>query len=390
VPRLRIVMLGTMGRVPFGGHVWVHLNWLRGLHLLGHEVWYVEDDASWPFDPQQNAHSSDCAYATESIRDWLQGIGLADRWAFRLAGLQDACWGLTEAQLKALYHSCDLLINMAGATELRDEHLAAPFRLLLHTDPVTAELRLANGDQKTRLAFEKHDLIVTYGENYGLPDCRVPLNGLDAKYRKTRQAIDTDLWPMAFDPQPMYFSTIGNWKQIGNDVDYLGETYRWSKHHEWLKFIELPQRTAQPFEVALNIDCEHDRRRLESCGWKVISALTMSLDVLGAYRDFIRRSRAEWTVAKDQNVRLRSGWFSDRDATYLASGKPVIAQATGFENHIPTGRGLFHFLTMDDILSAIAEINSNYRLHCVAAREIAEQYFEARKMAASFLTQIGH
>ena len=388
MPALRIVMLGSMGHVPFGGHVWKHLNWLRGFDLLGHDVWYVEDDDSWPFDPQKNALTKDCAYATRHIQDWLKAIGIAERWAFRMPGYEGACWGLTEQQLKALYRSCDLLINLSGVTELRDEHLVAPFRVLLQTDPVTAELRLANDDQRIRREFDNYDLIVTCGENYGNPGCRVPLNGLETKYRKTRQAVDIDLWPMVFNEQAMHFTTIGNWKQIGNDVEYFGESYRWSKHHEWLKFIDLPQHTAQPFEVALKIDCEDDRHRLESSGWNVICPLPMSLDVLGSYREFIRRSRGEWTVAKDQNIRFRSGWFSDRDATYLASGKPVIAQDTGFGDHVPTGRGLFHFSTLDDILAAIDAINSDYRNQCQAAREIAVEYFGARKVVEAFLRTI--
>jgi hypothetical protein len=389
VAGLRIVMLGTMGRVPFGGHVWVHLNWLRGLRLLGHDVWYVEDGPSWPFDPDQNTFTSDCTYAIRSIQEWLQAIGIVDRWAFRLTADTNTCWGLTEPQLKALYRSCDLLINMGGGTWLYDDQLAAPFRVLLQTDPVTAELRLANGDQLMRVAFDNHDLIVTCAENYGDGNCRVPLNGREAKYRNTRQAIDTDLWPMAFDQRAISFTTIGNWKQTGQDVEYLGEIYRWSKHYEWLKFIELPRKVAQPFEVALKMDCEHDRQRLESCGWNVVSSLPMSLDVFGSYPEFIRRSRGEWTVAKDQNIRFRTGWFSDRDATYLASGKPVIAQDTGFGDHVPTGRGLFQFSTMDDIVAAIEIINGDYRGHCEAAREIAVEYFGAAKIAEAFLHNIG-
>ena len=115
----------------------------------------------------------------------------------------------------------------------------------------------------------------------------------------------------------------------------------------------------------------------------------MSLDVFGEYAAFIRRSRAEFTVAKDQNVRLRSGWFSERDACYLASGKPVVAQDTGFSRILPTGRGLFAFTTMDEALAAVEEINRDYRRHCEAARAIAAEYFEAGAVAARLLADIG-
>jgi len=387
--RLKIVMLGTMGLLPFGGHVWVHLNWLRGFHGLGHEIWYVEDHGSWPFNPEQNAYTDDCSYALRQLRTWLSEIDLDRRWAFRHPGKEGYCAGMSPEHLKELYRSCDILINMAGATELNDEQLAAPLRVLLHTDPGAPEIRIANGDPFTTAMFEHHQFILTCAENYLGPDCRVPLNGLDAKYRSIRQAVDLTLWDSKFSPTAEYFTTVGNYKQTGNDVHYDGETYFWSKHHEWDKFIDLPQRTQQRFQVALRVDSPEDRRRLESLSWKIVPPLPMSYDIFGAYRGFIFASRAEWTVAKDQYVRLRSGWFSDRDATYLASGKPVIAQATGFENHISTGRGLFHFHTMEDILTAIESINANYILHCKAAREVAVEYFDATKMAASFINNVG-
>ena len=386
IDKLRIVMLGTMGHVPFGGHVWVHLNWLRGLNALGHEVWYVEDHNSWPYDPEQNSRTDDCTYAVRNIPRWLEGAGLPARWAFRLAPGKSS-WNISEPQLIELYRSCDLLINMAGATNLHEDHLVAPLKVMLHTDPGAAELQLANGHANTKAIFAQHDLIATVGENSGKPDCLLPLSGLDAKYITTRQAVDTELWPMVFDAHAVAFTTIGNWKQTGKDVKYGGEVHRWSKHYEWLKFIDLPRRTTQSFEVALNID-ESDCQKLLSKGWRVVSPLVWSTDVFGAYPDYIRRSRAAWTVSKDQNTRLRTGWFSDREATYLASGKPVIAQETGFSKMLPTGRGLFQFSTMNDILAAIDVINSNYRLHCEAAREIANDYFNAEKVASRLLRDI--
>ena len=326
--RLQFVVLGMMGRCPYGGQTWLYLNWLRGLHRLGHEVWYVEDDTVWPYDPQRDAVTDDCSYATRHVPSCLEKARLPVRWAFRLADRPGACWGVSEKQLNELYRSCDVLLNIGGATDLREEQLAARRRIYVETDPVTAELRLANGDEHTRAAFANHELIVTYGENCGASDCGVPLNGLDGKYRKTRQPIDLDLWPMAFDANARHFTTIGNYKQDGNDVAYAGQVYRWSKHHEWDKFLDLPRRTPQHFEVALNVAAAEDERRLAENGWRIVSPLKMSLDIFGAYPQFIRRSRAEWTVAKDQNVRLRSGWFSERDACYLASGKPVVAQAS--------------------------------------------------------------
>jgi hypothetical protein len=383
---MRLLVFGLMGRCPFGGQTWLSLNWLSGLQKLGHEVWYVEDDSTWPYDPVQNTVTDDCSYAVRHIACTMERIGLGDHWAYRLADRRGACWGLSERRLNELYRTCDVLLSF-GATDLSEEHLAARLRVYIESDPVTSELRLANGDEHTKIAFENHHILFTYGENYGSPDCGVPLNGFD--FKKTRQPVDLDLWPYAYNPEARHFTTIGNYRQSGNDVMFNGQLYRWSKHHEWEKFIKLPQHTTQLFELAAFPDDPADREQLHAHGWKLVSPFQMSLDVFGAYPAYIRKSRAEFTVAKDQNVRLRSGWFSERDACYLASGKPVVAQETGFSNILPTGEGLFGFTTMDEALAAIEAINSDYRRHCEAARAIAEEYFEATRVAARLLDEIG-
>src|SRR5262245_52376777 len=154
--KLRLVILGMMGRCPFGGQTWLYLNWLRGLQRLGHDVWYVEDDTVWPYDPEQNTVTDDCSYALRHISACLERIGLGGRWAFRLADRTGSCWGLSESELADLYGSCDVLLNIVGATDLREEHMRAPFRVYVETDPVIAELRLANGDEHTREAFANH------------------------------------------------------------------------------------------------------------------------------------------------------------------------------------------------------------------------------------------
>jgi hypothetical protein len=384
----RLVVLGMMGRCPFGGQTWLYLNWLRGLARLGHEVYYVEDDATWPYDPRANSMTDDPSYAAAYLQRTLERIGLGERWGYRaLYRSRDECYGLSLQRLLDLYRGCDALLNVCGATVLNDDQRQARRRVYVETDPVTNQLELANGKEKTRAVLKEHDTIVTYGENYGSSDCSVPLGGFE--YLKTRQPVDLELWPMVFDAQAEAYTTIGNWKQNGHDVVWQGETYFWSKHHEFLKFIDLPQRAARArFELCLNIDDEEDRKRLATCGWRLSSPLALSLDPWG-YQGFFRRSRAEWTVAKDQNVRLRSGWFSERDACYLASGKPVITQATGFENVLPTGTGLFAFRTMDEIVSAVERIESDYDKACRSARELAVEYLDCERVCRKFVADIG-
>jgi hypothetical protein len=385
--RRRLVVLGMMGRVPFAGQAWLYLNWLSGLQALGHDVYYVEDDTVWPYDPQAETVTDDCSYAVAHVRRSLEAIGMRGRWAFRLADRPGACWGMSEEGLAELYRSCDALLNIVGATDLREEQLQAPFRVYVETDPVTAELRLAEGDAHTSEAFANHDVLATYGENYGAPDCGVPLSGRD--FVRTRQPVDLELWPMSYTPQAERFTTIGNYRQDGGDVRWNGSVYRWSKHHEWERFLGLPASSSQCFELALAQTPDTDAQRLREAGWRLVSPLGMSLDPFGAYRRYISASRGEFTVAKDQNVRLRSGWFSERAACYLAAGKPVVTQDTGFANVLPTGEGLFAIEDVGEAAAAIEQINGDYEQHCRAAREIAREHFEARTVARRLLEDTG-
>ncbi len=387
--RKLLVVLGMMGRCPFGGQTWLYLNWLRGLSRLGHDVWYVEDDATWPYDPRADSITDDPSYAASYLDRVTKQVGLEGRWAFRpLYRGGEECYGISASKLRQLYRDCDALLNICGATVLNDDHFAARRRVYVETDPVTNELELANGKEKTLAVLRAHDTLVTYGENYGAPDCGVPLPA-GFTWLKTRQPVDLELWPMAFDPNAKHYTTIGNFKQKGNDVVWNGETYHWSKHHEFLKYLDLPKRRPNvSFELALNVDDANDREMLLSSGFKLKSPLQLSMEPFG-YQSLFRESRAEWTVAKDQNVRLRSGWSSERDVCYLASGKPVIAQSTGFEHHVPTGDGLFAFKDMDDVLAAIDRIEADYARACKAARGVAEEAFEATKVCRTFVEEIG-
>lgn len=385
--RLRLVVLGMMGRCPFAGQTWLYVNWLRALTSLGHEVYYIEDDIVWPFDPRQNRVTDDFHYAVDHVSRCMAHIGLRDRWAVRFFLRRGASWGMESSAIDQLYRTCDAVLNICGATELRDEHKVAPLRVYVETDPVIAELRVASGDNVMKSILDDHNAFFTYGENYGAADCGVPLSGLD--FHMTRQPVDLGLWPMTYEPEATYFTTVGNYRQVGKDVSYGGEVYRWSKHFEWERILNVPRRTNQPFDLAINVEDAADFRLLRSHGWHLRYPVQLSLDVFGAYPRYIRSSRAELTVAKDQNVRLRSGWFSERDVCYLASGKPVVAQDTGFSNVLPIGEGLFAFMTTDEAVEAVDAVNRDYRRHCEAARALAEDHFAGPKVAARFLADLG-
>jgi GT2 family glycosyltransferase len=207
-------------------------------------------------------------------------------------------------------------------------------------------------------------------------------------FHPTRQPVVIDFWQDHNRPAGTTFTTIGNWRQPWREVTLGGVTYSWSKHNEFLKFLDLPSHVSQPFELALSSYEESDRQMLEGKGWKVTHGLDVSTEA-DAYRDYITASRGEFTVAKDQNVRLRTGWFSDRSATYLAAGRPVISQETGFSNILPTGEGLHGFSTMEEIVEAVERTNSDYVRHSQRAAELAREYFSHEVVLGQLLKEVG-
>jgi hypothetical protein len=399
----RIVVIGTLSSNPYAGMAWMHMQITAGLRRLGHDVYYFETTSTWPYDPIRNMKVCDSEYALPYLDKVAKSFGLGGRWAYRRSYLDKEWFGVSRAKGEDLLVHADAVLNVTGATRFAEEGLKVGRLVYFGTDPVYHEVTLANGNEDTQTILEEHDDVVTYGENIGNPDCPIPpLSRLRAK---TRQPVLLDLWQTG-SPSREAFTTVGNWKQEGRDIEFQAETYYWSKHLEFLKFSELPQRINQFIELAMNLadpkTIQHGegevvraqgmapetQQRLKSYGWRLTEARGFTTDPW-PYRDYIQASRGEFTVARDLNVRLRSGWFSERSACYLAAGRPVITQDTGFGNVLPTGEGLFAFNTMEEILAAFEAINSDYERHSRAAREIAEEYFRAETVLAKVLYDLG-
>jgi GT2 family glycosyltransferase len=385
--RPKVVLLGMMTKMPVAGVVWQNLHYLLGFERLGCEAFYVETHARTPSMLMSSEHDDSSALAAEFISSIMRRFGLSDRWAFRALHDDGRCFGMSEAALERLYGEADLLINLHGGTQPLPE-LAATGRLVyLETDPVQLQLELRHGVQETIDFLEPHCAFFTFAENWGQPDCGLPLHDR-FQFVPTRQPIVLELWPDC-SPQPAdLFTTIGNWRQDWRDVTYQGERYTWSKHHEFLKYLDLPERSGRRFELALSSCEQAEREMLAARGWGVRDGLEVSRGV-DSYRDYIGASRGEFTVAKDQNVRLRTGWFSDRSATYLASGRPVVTQDTGFGISLPTGAGLFAFDSPDAAVEAIARIDSDYAAHSQAARELARERFSHEAVLGPLLEHLG-
>jgi hypothetical protein len=376
-----------MSKIPVAGAIWGTVHYLIGLRRLGYDVYYVEAHGRTPSMFMTHCDDDGSGKAAAFIAGVMERFDLGHNWAFHaLHEKGGRCYGLSELQLKQLYSSAALLINYHGGTEPRPEHVATGRLVYLETDPVELEVELHQGLEKSRQFLAQHCAVFTWGLNFNHPDCKVPLPK-EPHFHPSPPAVVPELWLPFAEAGGKDLTTIGNWKQPWRDLRLDGQVYTWSKHWEFLKFLDLPRRTRQPIELALSSYEPGDRKMLEERGWKVTSAMDFSTD-LDAYRSYIGRSRGEFTVAKDQNVRLRSGWFSERSAQYLAAGKPVITQDTGFGNFLPTGRGLFAFSTLEDILAAIDTINTDYPAHSRAAAELAQEYFHCDTVLAKMLAEI--
>jgi len=387
--RKKIVVLGMMSKMPVAGIVWLTMQHVVGLERLGYEVYYVEAHARTPSMFMQRADDDASMLAANFIAQTMRHFDLGDRWAFQALHDDGRCYGLSESQLQELYRSAALIINLHGGTQPRPEHYQTGRLLYLGTDPVEVEIELYHKREETIAYLEPHCAFFTWGENYGNPDCRVPYSDR-FHFKPTRQPVLLDLWQgeVVGAPSNPAFTTIGNWQQPWRTLKFQGETYHWSKHFEFMKFVDLPSHTPQLFELALASYKAADQQMLEGKGWRVQPALDFSTDV-NAYRAYITGSRGEFTVAKDQNIRLRSGWFSDRSATYLAAGRPVITQETGFSNILPTGAGLFGFSSLDEIVQAVDAINTNYDQQCRAAYALARDYFSYDVVLPRMLAEVG-
>ena len=381
----RIIVFGILFWYPLAGVTYQFLHFLLGLRRLGFDPWYIEDSARWVYSPTLGESTPDADANIAAIAPILEAHGLSGRWGFRGHYAGGKCYGLTEMQISELYKTADIMLNVTGAQELRPEHMDCPTRVYLETDPVVSQIQIAQGNTNAMAALDAHTAHFSYGENLGCPDCRLPISRY--KWRPTRQPVLLDFWESPPTNAGETFNTIATWKNNGRDIVFEGETYYWSKDREFLKFLDVPHATGASFEIAAGVD-EPTRHLLTTMGWGLADPVHLSSDMT-RYRNYIQRSRGEFSVAKDQNIRLRSGWFSDRSACYLAAGRPVINQETGFSNHLPTGCGLFAFENMDDILQALAAIQSDYAGQCRAAREIAAEYFSAEKVLGDVMRQIG-
>jgi hypothetical protein len=383
----RVVLAGYLVRNPLGGYAWQAAHYLLGLRALGHDAWFYEDTGHYApaYNPVTNEFGEVYDHGVAAAGDFLRRLGLGDRWVFvdTTRGVEH---GPGAGRAAALLREADLLVNLAGVNRIPPERRAGRSAVYVDIDPAYTQIKAAEGDALLRAILDEHAHLFTLGENIGTPRSPLPTGGYT--WHPTRQPVALDLWDRAGPPGAAY-TTVGKWDSRGRDVTFAGETFHWRKRTEWLRCLDLPALTGATFEVAMDVDgVPGDVELLRAHGWRIAHPLAVSADPW-RYREYLRGSRGEFTVAKDVNVRLRSGWFSDRAACYLAAGRPAVEQDTAFGDVLPLGPGLHAFRTEAEAAAAVRAIEADYERASRHAADVAREYFAADRVLAKLLRVAG-
>lgn len=377
-----LIVAGSVAQRPGnGGHTWVFLQYLLGFRRLGWPVLLLDrlepemcvDRAGRPAPPERS-------WNLEYLRQVMDGFGLGDAYSVLLG--PETAFGLSRAEAIEQVEASALLLNVNGFISDPELLSRASLRAFLDIDPGFGQMWRELGLHDP---FRGHDAYVTIGERIGSPGCKIPTGGIE--WLTTPQPVVLDLWPQA--PGGDAFTSVGSWRGPFGPIEFEGETYG-LRVHEFRKFARLPQIASGHFEIALDIAAAETRdlELLRDCGWTLTDPAVVAGDPL-AYRRYVQGSRAEFMVAKNMYVRANSGWFSDRSICYLASGKPVLAQETGFSDRYPTGEGLLSYTTLEEAVEGAESITADYERHAARARAIAEEHFDSDRVLRRLLSTLG-
>ncbi len=380
----RVVVTSYLVRFPMGGYLSWMLQWLVGLKRLGHEVFFVEQTQPGSrscFDPIRNTMTDDCSHGIATLAALLARFGLDGRWAFLDAA--GRYHGMSEQQVRIALRTADIFIDMStdlflGRSQIwADEIARIPRRAFVDAEPGYYQMLMESAVAKGR-TLPTYNCYFTIGTNLGADDCAAPTAG--RRWQTFFYPVVLDLFNPKNSRPPARFTTIMSW-QAHEAVQFNGVTYG-QKDLEFAKFLTLPARTSAMLEIAVtgrNVPWAD----LETAGWRIRNSHDMTL-TFDAFRQYVEQSMGEFSVCKNVYVALNTGWFGDRAIAYLASGRPVVMQDTGFSKHLPCGRGLFAVRAIDDAAAALEQIMTDYECHSAAAAELAREYFESGRALARF------
>jgi hypothetical protein len=372
-PASIVILNGSLVWNPNSGGHWAWLmQYLLGLADLGHRVTWLELMGS------TGSRERDRAVAA-TFFERLRPLGLADLAVVAVSpsGAEDlACAEMRGGRADQILDICkaaDVAWNVACAAPKAVLSLFRR-RALLDVDPGHLQVSMLDHD----LNLSEHEVLFTVGQRIGRSDCDVPVLG--RHWHTYLPVVHLPSWPDAGPPPdraPFSSLTHWNWGELWLD----GKVLSISKRDAFLRHAELAKLSGRPFRLATGIDpvdAAGDRSTLVDRGWDVVDPGNVAPDI-ASYRSFIKSSQAEICCAKPIFRDLRTGWVSDRSAVYLASGRPVLAEDTGFADLLPVGAGLVAFTDLDDAVTGVHDVDRRYDVHRKAARELAHEYFDARK-----------
>ncbi|MGC9966982.1 MAG: glycosyltransferase family 1 protein [Syntrophobacteraceae bacterium] len=388
--KLRIIVTGLIGLYPIGGVGWDYLQYPIGFLKMGHDVYYHEDTWSWPSHPVQRTYTQDPKYSVEYIRDFVEKYapGLRDRWHY--LHLHDTSFGMDRQKFDEVAASADLFLNVSGSCMIPENLPGGCLKIFLDTDPgynqimLSERLSWSENIDRWCSSVEAHDRHFTYAENIHGPDCLVPK--LNYHWKTTRTPISIEHWEHLAHVKPTGpWTTVMTWNAFKGKLIYRGVEYG-SKGVEFEKLLNLPASVDMPLKVAVG-GVSAPLARLSQAGWQVADGPGATLSP-AMYQEFIASSRGEISPAKHVYVALRTGWFSCRSACYLASGRPVVVQDTGFTPYIASGEGIIPYSSAEEAALGIIEVERNYEKHAGAALDLARQYFDCEKVLEKLIDDV--
>jgi len=377
--QLRILVLGYLVRAPLGGIAWHYLQYVVGLSRLGHDVFFFEDSDDYPscYDPVRNLTDADPTYGLGFAARAFERLGLGQRWTYYDAHA-DRWRGPAAHCALALCETADVVLNVSGVNPLRSWMRDIPARVLIDTDPGFTQIRHLT-DPEARARAKQHTVFMSFGENIGQPGCTVPEDGFS--WVSTRQPLVLDAWTPACGSIHRPLTTVMQWDSYRSQT-HGGVRYG-MKADSFGPYLDLPARTGEAFTLALG-GSRRVQESLASHGWTILDSRVPTSDPW-TYQDFIAESKAEFSVAKHGYVVSRTGWFSERSAGYLASGRPVVVQDTGFTRWLHADGGVLAFAEPDEVVTQLDALNRSYERHCTMAREVAREYFDSAKVLSRLL-----
>ena len=381
-----VIVSGALANKPFnGGNAWSRLSWILGFRQLGFDVCFVEQIGH---DACVDANGQVCPFKQSVNLQYFEAVmsrfGLSDCSSLIYRDGKEA-HGVPNEGVAARTQKETLLFNLSGHLALPEIKNQIHCKVYYDDDPGFTQFWHEEHNPGARLW--DHDFYFTIGQNIGKAHCVIPTGGLS--WHHTRPPVVLEDWPIVCQERLDRFTTVANWRGAYGAIHHKGKTYG-LQVHEFRKVIDLPQRSGQKFEIALQIHSadQKDLNSLLAYGWQ-ISDPVAAAGSPEAFRHFVQASGAEFSVAQGIYVETNSGWFSDRTVRYLASGKPALVQDTGFGGQYPVGKGLVTFRNLSEAIEGANRIVTDYSDHCKAAREIAEDYFDARKVIGTMASEIG-